>query len=203
MDELTKDERDHIVRHLYLLLVERMPSCGCGDPDAANRLVWDILRRLARLHEDRRREQAYRLIGSDGAKQIVLAAMTHAGLLEHGGSLGGSWIGPQGYWLLWAVHRIGGIDALPDVMADGGFPHCGPPDWEIRDCTDECWAVPEGWGPPKADLIGSMQSRMQAALDAALPPGPTPFRPSARPAAPAERPGRQRYNPETKTWEAK
>src|SRR5690348_17311914 len=100
----TTDAEDGLLCHLYKVLYDDIPNCGCNEPDAAFRLVHDIML-LAPLHSGTW-VKARELIGSDGAFQIVLAAMTDAGLLEHGGSMGGSWLGKRGRWFLWAVEQV-------------------------------------------------------------------------------------------------
>lgn len=140
----TGDEQEEILCHLYMVLHNEMPSCGCGDPEAADRLVIDLLS----VFEDGRPDRAQRveeLIGaSDGAQQIVLASLDHAGLTEHGGSVWGSWLTHRGRWLLWAVDQVGGPDGLGQKLDEVGFPHEYDPETKaMQPCTDDCWRVPE------------------------------------------------------------
>lgn len=88
---VTIDRYDDLMSRLYKVLYEDVPMCGCGDPAAAYRLVYDLLR-LTPWYEEKRWEQAQQLIGTDGAFQIVVSALTEADLLDRGGSIGGSWI---------------------------------------------------------------------------------------------------------------
>jgi hypothetical protein len=145
MTDPTDAEHD-LLCHLHKILYDDIPNCGCNEPDAAFKLIHDIVL-LAPLHSGTW-VQARELIGSDGAFQIVLSAMTDAKLLEHGGSMGGSWLGSRGRWFLWAVEQAGGIDGLDDKLQSVGFPH--ERDEELKDmqpCTDACWTVPDGSEP--------------------------------------------------------
>lgn len=137
-------DRDDLLCHLYKVLCDDIPHCGCGDPEAAFKLIYSIVR-LAPLHSGTH-TRVRELIGSDGAFQIVMAALTEADLLEHGGSIGGSWLGKRGRWFLWAVEQVGGVETLADRLGEVGFPH----EWDAKQqdmqpCTDACWAVPDGW----------------------------------------------------------
>ena len=75
--------------------MDEIKICGCGNPEDAVELVRQILN-LCPLHTDRRWEKAKELIGSSGAFHIVLSDLTEAQLMEHGGSIGGSWLTDRG-----------------------------------------------------------------------------------------------------------
>lgn len=141
-------EPDDVLCHLYKVLCNDVPNCGCNEPQAAYELVYRLLV-LAPFHQGTWRE-AQELIGSSGAFQIVIAALTEAGLLEHGGTLGGSWLTGKGRWVLWAVEQVGGIADLDDRLSMAGFPHYDVPRDDPAygaECSAACWAVPEGWEP--------------------------------------------------------
>lgn len=78
---------------------EKLPFCGCGHPAQAWGLVRDILR-LTPFYDDNNLDTVRRLIGSEGAFEIVVGALTEADLLDHGGGAGGSWLTPDGARLL-------------------------------------------------------------------------------------------------------
>lgn len=133
---------DDIASHLYLIFTDHIPLCGCGNPQSARNLVHSILS-LAPLYENQRHKEAEKLCGTDGAFHIVMGALTHAGLLEHGSILTGSWLTDRGRWFLWAVDHLGGIDAIGPLLDETGYPH----DWDhtknaMQACTDTCWAIP-------------------------------------------------------------
>ena len=141
---MSEDDRENLLCHLYRVLHSDMPSCGCGDPAAADRLVIDLLTVFADWAPDRARRVEELIGGSDGAQQIVLATLDHAGLTEHGGSVWGSWLTERGKWVLWAVEQAGGVDGLGAKLDVVGFPH----EWDhktkaMQPCTDDCWRVPE------------------------------------------------------------
>ncbi|MBM9509970.1 hypothetical protein [Actinacidiphila acididurans] len=176
---------EEVACHLYLVFCEHLPFCGCGDPAAGYKLAHQILT-LAPLYEDGRWRQAEELCGTPGAHQLVLAALTEAGLLEHGSSIGGSWITDRGRWVLWAVEQIGGIDVLEDRLDNAGFPHEWDPVAKTQqECTDACWTIPSAAEKPVtddapavpedlADVIAMTLTRRAAAY-AMLPPW-SPFR---------------------------
>jgi len=137
------NEEENLLCHLYKALRCDVPSCGCGDPEAAERLIVDILTEFSAPQPGRSERIAELIGGSDGTKQIVLAAIDHAELIDHGTSIWSSWLTDRGKWVLWAVREAGGIDRLGASLDDVGFPH----EWdreaqEMQPCTDECWRVP-------------------------------------------------------------
>lgn len=116
------------MQHLYKILVGDLPACGCGNPETAYKLVHDLLR-LAPFYEHSYDEIAG-LIGTPGAYHIVLGALDHAHLIEHGSGIGGSWLTPKGEWCLGALDAVVDLD---DLFEGIGFPHEGD------DCTEACW----------------------------------------------------------------
>lgn len=146
MTQATTDAEHDLLCHLYKTLGE-VPSCGCGWPDDARRLVWDILALMPSYGAEKKQRLAD-LIGPEASQQIVLAAIDRAGLISHGTSITSSWLEPLGKWVLWAVEQVGGIDGLHRKLDDAGFPH----EWDreaqdMQPCTDACWVVPDGWEP--------------------------------------------------------
>lgn len=144
--EQYSEAEDHLLCHLYKALNE-VPSCGCGWPDEARQLVWDILGLMPSYGAEKKQRLAD-LIGPEASQQIVLSAIEGAGLISHGTSITSSWLEPRGRWVLWAVEQVGGIDGLHTKLEDVGFPH----EWdsELKDmqpCTDACWVMPDGWEP--------------------------------------------------------
>ena len=63
--------------------------CGCGRPQDASATLLRILR-MCPLFEHREEFEA--LIPDDGLEYLVLYWFTHFELMEHGGSVGGSWL---------------------------------------------------------------------------------------------------------------
>jgi hypothetical protein len=118
-------------QHLYKVTAD-LPMCGCGYPEAAYQLVVDLLK-LAPFYQHR--EDVARLVGPEdgGVYALVLGALDHAELIEHGGNISGSWITPKGNWFLQAVELAGGPDELSDATAEQGYPHNG------GKCTVACW----------------------------------------------------------------
>ena len=123
--------QEHVLDHVYTLFYEELNLCGCGNPEEAYDLVRDLLG-LVPFYDN---PDAVRdLIGQPGAYHMVLSALTHADLIGHGSSIGGSWLTDKGRWYLAALRGI----ADWDVIDDAGYPHVGV------ECTDGCWRVPIG-----------------------------------------------------------
>lgn len=126
---------ESVLEHLNYLFYGDLKLCGCGDPESAWKLIHDLLK-LTPFYEDQRWKKAQKLIGSDGAHHIVLSVMDEAGLIQHGGSIGGSWATDKGRWVLWAIEQAGGVEAMYEPVDDAGYPHAG------QGCSDTCWKVP-------------------------------------------------------------
>lgn len=135
-------DRESLLDHLYKVLRNDLPTCGCNQPEEGDRLVHALVS-LAPFYENERWREAERLIGSPGAFQLVIGALTEAELLEHGNTMGGSWLGPRGRWFLWAVEQVGGIDLVDQQLDTAGMPHeYDPATGEMPACTAACWTVP-------------------------------------------------------------
>lgn len=119
---MTKNE----LEHLYKIIWEDLPLCGCGNPEAGVALAHELLK-LAPLYEHR--EEVISLLPAEGVYYMVLGSLDEAGLLEHGSNISGSWLTPKGKWLLQALNAEPDFAALDEI----GLPHDG------GDCTDTCW----------------------------------------------------------------
>jgi hypothetical protein len=151
-------EEERLLCHLYLVLGEDVPSCGCGWPQDARRLVWDLLSLMPTYGGEKKR-RLRKLIGPEGSQQIVLCALERAGLITHGLSVDSAALAPRGRWVLWAVERVGGLEGLEAGWETAGFPHAD------GECEEACWVVPDDWmpvrqrpGPPesgqRANFVG-------------------------------------------------
>lgn len=100
-----------------------------GPPETAFDLVRDVLS-LGDLYERGAYEQAVALIGSPGAVHLVLSALDHAELMNHGSVIQYSWLTKKGEYVLAAMRAT-----TWEQVDDAGYPHDG------EDCTDECWTV--------------------------------------------------------------
>jgi hypothetical protein len=126
--------------HLLQLTSTDLKFCGCGDPEAVYNLVRDLLGLIAEkwYREDddpaRWREVSQqitdRIGGGDGTYYAVWYWLDGSGLIEHGGSVSGSWLTEKGthYLSLMRLHEHDELDGpgCPSV----GLPHdgngCGP-----------------------------------------------------------------------------
>lgn len=77
--------------------------CGCGQPWEALALIHRVLK-LAPLYASQ--DELERLLPGPGVQMIVLYALTEADLLEHGGSIGGSWLTDTGKLALATLDAI-------------------------------------------------------------------------------------------------
>ena len=149
MDEWAQAHKS-LLEHLYLVADAQAPEglgmCGCGRPGDVWMMIRGILA-LTPLYENGNWQKAQELIGTDGAFYLVLYSMDNAGLLEHGGSVGGSWITPKGAWVHWALDQVverWGEEEADEVIGIVGRPHYGsdvPPDQQ-GECGPDCWSVP-------------------------------------------------------------
>jgi hypothetical protein len=143
------EAHEDMLSHLNLLWYGRAPEgldfCGCGNPEDVWRLIHSILA-LTPLHEDGHRQQVRELVGTDAAFHVVLYVMTSGDLLEHGGSVGGSWITPKGEWARWAIGLVAdewGWDTVDEMVSEFGLPHYHDvPQDEAGVCGPDCWTVP-------------------------------------------------------------
>jgi len=138
---VTERDADWERSHLYALFYDHISGCGCNMPEAAYKLVLDILE-LAPFYKDENWRKVQTLIGTDGAFQIVIGLLSKANLLEHGGSMGGSWITPKGEYVRELMRRhpfytTGSDDGInPNGVDDSGYPDC---------CNSEDGCPPEHW----------------------------------------------------------
>jgi hypothetical protein len=92
---------DHQAAHSGLLHL-----CGCGSPEDAYNFCRDVLvafdRRENRKDGTKPWVDAERVVAGiirerpDEAAHVIAHLLTHLNLLEHGGSVGGSWLTPDG-----------------------------------------------------------------------------------------------------------
>jgi len=121
--------------HLYSLFcgsTEGFGFCGCGSPEDAYDLVKAILG-LAPFYQNwesgrSNGKMAQEVLGGhDGVWYFVLYAIDRTGLIEHGTSIGGSWLTTKGkhYLPLMQAHPWDSITAV-------GYPHDG------EECPPSC-----------------------------------------------------------------
>lgn len=120
-------DRENALQHVNGLLYMELGLCGCGPAEAAFDLIRDLLR-LAPFYDHR--AEITDLIGSGAVGHIVLSALDSADLIEHGGTIHGSWLTDKGTWYLKVLNSITDWDQI-----DVGLPHNG------GKCTDACWSV--------------------------------------------------------------
>lgn len=117
-----EDEQEH----LYRLIADDLAFCGCGNPEEVYRLVRDVLD-LAPFHEHPGKVREL-IGGSDATCYAVLYFIDRSGLIEHGGSVGGSWLTEKGTHYLKLMHR----HEYDDFDQKAGYPHDGGP------CGPDC-----------------------------------------------------------------
>lgn len=126
-------EEDEIA-HVKNVIHGDLALCVCGQSEAALGLIRDVLA-LCPLYENARWKKVEKVAGSAGAAHMVLSQLTNANLIEHGGSIGGSWLTPHGEWLRDILVRYPTDDDIADLDGQfdfAGIPHDGSP------CTKAC-----------------------------------------------------------------
>jgi hypothetical protein len=124
-----QDEREH----LYALVNDPggLRFCGCGSPEEAYDLVRDVLA-LAPFYDH---PEAVRDLIGPRAYQFVLYQIDEAGLIEHGGTVGGAWLSAKGKHYLPLMQRYGWDDLEDDCgfsIIPVGFPHDGKGCAEVK-----------------------------------------------------------------------
>lgn len=123
------------LQHLYKLFYDDLGICGCGNPEYAYALVRDLLA-LAPFHQHpgKIRERIGGPEPDPGTSHLVLSMLTTAGLIEHGGGIGGSWLTPKGtrYLELMKRHEWDDLDDTDGYGGSVGYPHDG------KDCPPAC-----------------------------------------------------------------
>jgi hypothetical protein len=121
------------LQHLNQVFYTELHQCGCGSPQETWELIHELLS-LAPFYEDGRWKQVEGILGR--AYGFVLGVLAEVELLEHGGSVGGSWITEKGRWLLEAVGTVG-LSDLDEKVDLFGLPHYT--DDGTGECGPECW----------------------------------------------------------------
>jgi hypothetical protein len=101
--------------------------CGCGSPGAAYATVRDILAACPLHRQPGLRTAMTEDDATSGFWYLTLYTIDRAGLIEHGGSIGGSWLTPKGAHYLPLMQRY-----TWDQIEDTGLPHGGD------GCTPAC-----------------------------------------------------------------
>lgn len=118
---MTKDE---LQEYLTADLPKGLGFCGCGDPREASEAIRNLLDAYDRKAHpwpnaapfdevawapwrDERRKLEAEALPAGAWGQIALYWLTTCGLLEHGGSVSGSWLTPQGEEVLVALREHG------------------------------------------------------------------------------------------------
>src|SRR5690242_19610170 len=111
---MSEEEKDDL-QHIHRLLFQDLKFCGCGDPEAVYELVRDLLELFGERTDyirslspgewatggPRTCEQVReRITNSEAAYYAILYWLDGADLLEHGGSVGASWLTEKGYHYL-------------------------------------------------------------------------------------------------------
>jgi hypothetical protein len=162
------DKKDDL-EHLQQFLFKDLDFCGCGDPESVYELIRELLELFRLNTEEIRkprenpfsladilngpnyRQQIRDLISDDdGVYYAFLYWLDSAGVLEHGGSVGGSWLTRKGfhYLELMKAREYREMEGNSCIMY--GFPHggepCGPgcshweasyDEWEKKDLTGQ------------------------------------------------------------------
>jgi hypothetical protein len=132
---------DDVYQHLTLVFLEHLGLCGCGDPGGAWRLLLDLLEHFDSPDWEQAGRKLTMLIGTPPAIHFVLSSLDHAELIEHGSSIGYSWLTAKGKWVLWALSTVG-VEDLDDRLDEHGYPHYDGKG-SCAECTEDCWRITE------------------------------------------------------------
>ena|SRR5690242_1445311 len=139
---MSEEEKDDL-QHIHRLLFQDLKFCGCGDPEAVYELVRDLLELFGERTDyirslspgewatggPRTCEQVReRITNSEAAYYAILYWLDGADLLEHGGSVGASWLTEKGYHYL-GLMRAHEYRDMEDEMGHSiivGMPHHDP-----------------------------------------------------------------------------
>jgi hypothetical protein len=127
--------------------------CGCGSPESVARFVRDVLavydcrhgHGLSLFNPDDRPKlkqlwadtdaAVNALMPSDGVQYFVLYVLTHWDLLEHGGTVGGSWLTEKGKAVLAALNLEQG-DGFEALCASACIHGYAVDREELSDCQE-------------------------------------------------------------------
>jgi len=126
--------RENVFCHVYTLFSSDLGICGCGTPEPAYDLIRDLLAMAPTFGESKRLTE---LVGSAGARRLVLGQMESAGLIDHGFVIDHSNLTAKGEWYYKALHSIDDwseFDTQENFAI--GFPH------DEEGCTEKCWKLP-------------------------------------------------------------
>jgi len=88
---------------------ERLQWCGCGLPSLAKKAIRDYLRCVNCEYYEKHNRLKQRFgveYVDDNELLLCLAyALDSAGFTEHGGSIGGAWLTPEGKMFLWLLEQ--------------------------------------------------------------------------------------------------
>ena len=104
-----------IVNYYYYMILK---WCGCGDPATACRTIKELLYAFSDF--DNREARLMESFGVDSLcdDPLVLClayALDAAGFIEHGTSIGCSWLTDDGKYFLWAINEADQSEELDDL----------------------------------------------------------------------------------------
>ena len=122
-------KEDDMTRQELRVFLSEWTCCGCGLPETAWARLCDILA-LHPLYDHLGEIDA--LIPDDGVRYLLLYALDHFDLTEHGGSVGGAWLTVKGAAVLEALQReaADGFEALTVMHCMHGY--------AVEDELDQC-----------------------------------------------------------------
>lgn len=102
----------------YAVIYDDLGNCGCGYAEERLALVRQVLRDCP-LYEDERWRSYSGPLG-----EWLLSIMSHADLIEHGSSIGGSWITEKGKRFLAVLEDEAAWRSLIEDDPPGGYCEC-------------------------------------------------------------------------------
>lgn len=115
-DEKAIIENDVVEDILNRFYYEELKFCDCGNPEDIMQLIKDILNQIEHKRDDEKtyednQEEIIKIFNFNGkvnhaVRDFILNYLDIVGLLEHGGSIGGSWLTEKGQVILSLMNQV-------------------------------------------------------------------------------------------------
>jgi len=115
-------ERDVVEDVLKQFYYEELNFCGCGNPEDIMQLIKDLLNQISHKWDnektyEERQEEIIKIFNFNGkvnhaVYDFILNYLDIVGLLEHGGSIGGSWLTERGKVILKLMNQVDGFEFI-------------------------------------------------------------------------------------------
>jgi hypothetical protein len=120
--------RQQPIDNIYDLYYKMFGFCGCGDPESQIVLLHDVLMAISDKWnvtisdtvKAKEKQDKIRALLPGALGDHYLYWLTHLDILEHGGSIGGSWLTKKGEEILLLLKTAPHGNLDPDAECNGG-----------------------------------------------------------------------------------